>query len=156
MLSALKEIIPGSDAWPLFQKNESEQFEARVVNVKITKTPSIFFTGMEGAELPIVTAHGEGRAVFTTKSDQTAALVAAQYIDSGGAVTERYPANPNGSPDGITALTSTDGRATIIMPHPERCFLTQQLSWHPDEWGRFSPWFKMFQNAREWVDSSRD
>ncbi len=154
MLAALKELIPGTGHWPRFLRNESQQFEARLVNVQINESPSLFFRGMAGARLPIPTAHGEGRAVF---SDITARevlgqnLVCMQYVNNRGGVTQKYPANPNGSPEGITALTSTDGRATIIMPHPERVFLTKQLSWHPADWEAQSPWFRMFQNARAWV-----
>lgn len=155
MLSALKELIPGAEHWPRFLRNRSEQFEARVVMTEIKESPSIMFNGMAGARLPIPTAHGEGRAAFDNAKDQKKALdsglVPLQYTDNYGDVTEAYPFNPNGSPDGITALTSTDGRATIIMPHPERVFLTKQLSWHPREWGQESPWFKLFQNARAWV-----
>ncbi|HSW85018.1 MAG TPA: phosphoribosylformylglycinamidine synthase [Candidatus Saccharimonadales bacterium] len=155
MLSALKDIIPGAEQWPKFIRNESDQFEARVVLTKIKESPSLFFKGMSGAILPVPTAHGEGRAKFDDVKMQTAALknnlVIAQYVDNYGKITERYPSNPNGSPEGITALTSTDGRANIIMPHPERAFLSRQLSWHPSDWGEDSPWFKIFQNARAWV-----
>jgi phosphoribosylformylglycinamidine synthase len=150
MLAALKELIPGADNWPVFLKNTSEQFEARVVNVQINETPSIFFKDMAGSVLPVPTAHGEGRAAFTGKVNKD--LVVAQYVDNYGKVTEQYPANPNGSPEGITALTTPDGRATIIMPHPERAWLTKQLSWHPADWDTESPWFRMFQNARAWTD----
>jgi phosphoribosylformylglycinamidine synthase len=152
-LAALKEIIPGADTWPEFLRNQSEQFEARVVTVRINETPSIFFKGMAGSRLPVPTAHGEGRAEFHgQKIDKK--LVSAQYVDNFGKVTETYPANPNGSPEGITALTTPDGRATIIMPHPERVFLTRQLSWHPADWDEESPWFKIFQNARAWAENN--
>jgi phosphoribosylformylglycinamidine synthase len=155
MLAALKELIPGAGDWPTFLKNTSEQFEARVVLTKINDSPSIFFKDMAGAILPIPTAHGEGRAEFRDQATQQAALhdqlVIAQYVDNHGTITEKYPANPNGSPQGIAALTTPDGRATIIMPHPERAFLTRQLSWHPTDWSPDSPWFKIFQNARTWV-----
>ena len=154
MLSALKEIIPGAQDWPRFLKNESEQFEARVVNVKINKTPSILFTDMEGSILPVPTAHGEGRVEFDSQESMDRALVSWQFVD-GEKIAETYPRNPNGSVNGITGLTTPDGRATIIMPHPERTFLTQQLSWHPQDWSGPSPWFKMFQNAREWVENSK-
>lgn len=157
-LAALKEIIPGAETWPTFLKNASEQFEARVVSIQLNDSPSILFKGMAGSVLPVATAHGEGRASFANESAQSAAqnagLIAAQYVDNYGKVTEAYPANPNGSPDGITALTTPDGRATIIMPHPERSFMTRQLSWHPSDWGVDSPWFRIFQNAREWVKRS--
>jgi phosphoribosylformylglycinamidine synthase len=155
MLSELKELIPGAGQWPRFLKNSSEQFEARLVQVKLNQTPSIFFDGMSGSILPIPVAHGEGYAAFATNEARQAAfddeLVAAQYVDSTHAVTEAYPANPNGSPEGITALTTPDGRATIMMPHPERAFQTRQLSWHPDDWPTDSPWLQMFMNARKWV-----
>lgn len=158
MLSALKELIPGTDAWPRFLKNTSEQFEARLVLTRINESPSVFFKGMEGSYLPIPVAHGEGRASFSTETGATDALdsnlVPLQYVDNNHDVTSAYPFNPNGSPDGITSLTTPDGRATIMMPHPERAFMTRQLSWHPDNWGSDSPWLRMFQNAREWVDES--
>lgn len=157
MLSALKELIPGTDLWPRFLKNASEQFEARVVNVKINPSPSIFFKDMEGWVLPVPVAHGEGRALFesvgTIKKALGESLVPWQFVDGEEKIAETYPGNPNGSPEGITSLTTSDGRATIVMPHPERAFLTRQLSWHPEEWGVNSPWFKMFQNAREWVEN---
>ncbi|HSX46773.1 MAG TPA: phosphoribosylformylglycinamidine synthase [Patescibacteria group bacterium] len=149
MLSALKSLIPGAQQWPRFLRNTSEQFEARLVQVKLTESPSIFFQGMAGSILPVPVAHGEGRAVFEDKA--LASLVAGQFVDSFGHVTERYPYNPNGSVRGVTALTTPDGRATILMPHPERAFLTQQLSWHPRKWDKESPWFQMFLNARNWV-----
>jgi phosphoribosylformylglycinamidine synthase len=113
---------------------------------------------MAGWHLPIPVAHGEGRATFVSTEQEKAALrnklVVMQYVDSYGRVTEKYPANHNGSPDGIAALTTPDGRATIIMPHPERAFMSRQLSWHPKEWGIESPWFKIFQNAREWIEKN--
>lgn len=159
MLSGLKEIIPGANTWPSFLKNTSEQFEARVSMVKINDTPSIFFKDMAGSYLPIVVAHGEGRAEFGSEDAQTTMLdnnlVPMQYIDSSLKVTEHYPANPNGSSRGITAVTSSDGRVTIMMPHPERSFMTRQLSWHPEDWSENSPWLRIFQNAREWVDSQK-
>ena len=158
MLSALKELIPGTELWPRFLKNASEQFEARLVNVRINESPSIFFKDMAGSILPVPVAHGEGRAVFDSNDAMQQALqdelVPWQFVDGQEGVTETYPRNPNGSPLGITAITTPDGRSTIVMPHPERVFLTQQLSWHPDDWGENSPWFKMFQNAREWVEAN--
>ncbi len=147
MLSALKELIPGAEQWPRFLRNESEQFEARLAQVKIQASPSIFFKGMEGSILPVPVAHGEGRAEQTVPAN----LVAGTFVDNAGKTTQTYPFNPNGSPGGITALTTPDGRATIMMPHPERAFLTQQLSWHPADWQKESPWFQMFLNAREWA-----
>ena len=158
MLSALKELIPGTELWPRFLKNASEQFEARLVNVRINESPSIFFKGMEGSILPVPVAHGEGRAVFATENKQAALdqdLVSWQFVNGTEEVAVTYPSNPNGSPDGITALTTPDGRATIVMPHPERVFLTQQLSWHPSEWGSDSPWMQMFNNAREWTEDNK-
>jgi len=154
MLAALKELIPGADNWPEFLKNTSEQFEARVVSVKIQESPSILLKGMEGSIIPVPTAHGEGRAeLHGQKPDMN--LVSAQYVDNYGMVTENYPANPNGSPQGITALTTADGRATIIMPHPERAFLSRQLSWHPAGWSEESPWIQIFHNARTWVEENK-
>ena len=155
MLAALKELIPGAENWPTFLKNTSEQFEARVVLAQINESPSIFFKGMAGSVLPVPTAHGEGRAQFADAKAQQAALknslVAMQYVDNYGQVTENYPANPNGSPQGITALTTPDGRATVLMPHPERAFMSRQLSWHPADWPADSPWMQLFRNARDWV-----
>lgn len=149
MLSALKEIIPGAESWPRFLKNTSEQFEARLTSVQVNKSPSIFLRGMEGSVLPVPVAHGEGRADFDAKPN--AALVALQYVDSNAKPTEKYPYNPNGSQQGMTGFTTQDGRATIMMPHPERGFLTSQLSWHPQDWSKEGPWLRMFQNARKWV-----
>ena len=153
MMSNLKDIIPGASSWPHFERNLSEQYEARVSLVQVETTPSILFRGMEGSRMPIVTAHGEGRAVFADSRQMDAAryLVAARYVDNRGKVTERYPFNPNGSPLGVTALTTPDGRFNILMPHPERVFRTAALSWHPPEWEEDSPWMRMFRNARAWV-----
>jgi len=153
-LAALKELIPGADNWPTFLRNESEQFEARVVLTAIKETPSIFFKDMAGSILPVPVAHGEGKAQFADVNQAKQAQVAMQYVDNHGNVTEDYPANPNGSPNGITALTTPDGRATILMPHPERVFQTRQLSWHPADWGADSPWLKIFQNARDWTENN--
>ncbi len=157
MLSALKELIPGTAHWPAFKKNISEQFEARFVMVQVNKSNSAFFTGMEGSYLPIPVAHGEGRAEFTDNNKQSLTklihngCVPLQYVDNYNAVTTAYPLNPNGSPLGITALSSNDGRATILMPHPERAFLSQQSSWHPNDWEIEGPWFKLFMNAYDWI-----
>lgn len=155
MLSALKSIIPGADHWPRFLQNDSGRFEARLVSVKVNDSPSIFFQGMTGSILPVPVAHGEGNAIFEDKASAKIALrqklVPLQYVDNYHNVTNQYPLNPNGSAAGITSLTSMDGRATILMPHPERVFLTKQLSWHPEEWGPDSPWLKIFQNARDWI-----
>jgi phosphoribosylformylglycinamidine synthase len=152
--SALKDLIPGAENWPSFQRNLSEQFEGRLVQVAVEKSPSIFFAGMEGSILPIPVAHGEGRAVFapgTREACERQGLVSLRYVDGRGAAAERYPQNPNGSPAGITAVTTPDGRATVLMPHPERAFRTVQYSWHPREWGEASPLLRLFQNARAWV-----
>ncbi len=140
--------------WPRFVKNRSERFEARVPLLRIEDSPSLFFKNMQGARIPIASAHGEGRAELS--SDALAALesqhlVAARFVDGTGAPTQRYPANPNGSPNAIAAVTTPDGRITVIMPHPERVFRTVQLSWHPADWGEDSPWMRMFRNARVWV-----
>lgn len=151
MLSQLKELIPGSDHWPQFERNISEQFEARFSLVEIVDSPSILLQDMAGSVMPIAVAHGEGRADFSVTGSQTEALVAMRYVDNYGKATEQYPLNPNGSPEGITALTTTDGRVTIMMPHPERVTRTVQHSWHPDDWGKDGPWLRLFHNARKWV-----
>jgi len=148
MMSHLADMIPGASAWPRFERNASEQFEARLVMVEIMPSPSIFFRDMSGSRMPVVTAHGEGRAEFKDAGAKAEALVAMRYVDHRGAPTEVYPYNPGGSPDGITGLTTTDGRFTIAMPHPERVFRAVQFSWHPPEWGEDSPWMRMFRNAR--------
>ncbi len=154
MLSSLKELIPGAAHWPRFVRNESEQFEARFAQLEILPSPSIFFSGMAGSVLPIAVAHGEGLADFGVVSPADVlgrGLVAARFVDGYGRVAVEYPANPNGSPLGITALTSEDGRATIMMPHPERVFRTLTNSWHPDAWGEDGPWLRIFRNARVWA-----
>lgn len=148
MLSQLKDLIPGAEAFPSFERNTSEQFEARLVMAKIVESPSILFKEMAGSELPIVVSHGEGRALFSGGEQPYVTL---KYIDNHGQSTTRYPFNPNGSPDGVTGLTTKDGRVTIMMPHPERIFRTVQMSWHPTEWGEDSPWMQLFYNARAWV-----
>ncbi|HEX7486290.1 MAG TPA: phosphoribosylformylglycinamidine synthase, partial [Vicinamibacterales bacterium] len=148
MMAALKELIPGAWAWPRFVKNASEQFEARVVMVEVLPGPSIFFKGMEGSRIPIVTAHGEGRAVFDTPEDAARVVVSMRAIDNRGNPTEAYPLNPNGSAGGLTGVTTPDGRFTIVMPHPERLFRSVQWSWHPDGWGEDAPWMRVFRNAR--------
>jgi phosphoribosylformylglycinamidine synthase len=155
MLSELAELIPGAEHWPRFVRNRSEQFEARLSLVEIQPSPSILLAGMAGSRLPIAVAHGEGRAEFGEASAETAerrGLVALRFVDGHGRVATRYPANPNGSPQGITGLTTPDGRVTIVMPHPERVFRTLQHSWHPDDWGEDGPWLRLFRNARAWVD----
>ena len=155
MMSALKDIIPGADAWPRFERNRVEQFEARFSMVEIAESPSIFFSGMGGSRLPVVVSHGEGRAVFAAAEQQARALVAMRFIDSAATATESYPYNPNGSPAGITGLTTADGRFSIMMPHPERVFRSVQMSWRPADWDargwHDSPWLRMFRNARRWV-----
>jgi phosphoribosylformylglycinamidine synthase len=156
MMSNLSTLIPGATAWPHFVKNKSEQFEARVATLEIQPSPSLFFTGMAGSRLPVAVAHGEGYAEFADATALKAAqpLVALRFVDNAGQVTERYPLNPNGSPQGITGLTTPDGRFTILMPHPERVFRTAQNSWHPagdKAWGEDGPWLRMFRNARQWV-----
>ncbi|WP_371183140.1 phosphoribosylformylglycinamidine synthase [Xanthomonas sacchari] len=151
MLSQLKDIIPGAEHWPRFLRNRSEQFEARTSLLEVVESPSIFLRGMAGSRIPVAVAHGEGRAEFDTAVDQAAARVALRFVDGHGAVATQYPLNPNGSPDGITGLTSDDGRVTILMPHPERTLRSLNLSWHPAEWPDASPWLRMFRNARVWV-----
>ena len=154
MMSNLNVLIPGASAWPHFVKNKSEQFEARVAMLEIQQSPSLFFGGMAGSQLPVAVAHGEGYAEFTDIKAIKAAqsLIALRFVDNTGQVTERYPFNPNGSPQGITGLTTADGRFTILMPHPERVFRSVQHSWHPDGWGEDSPWLRMFHNARKGID----
>jgi phosphoribosylformylglycinamidine synthase len=155
MMSNLKSIIPGASLWPRFVQNRSERYEGRFVSVKIEKSPSVLFAGMEGSVIPIVTAHGEGYAEFPDAIDaqrmSESGLVSARYVDNHHQPTELYPLNPNGSPLGMTALTSTTGRVTILMPHPERVHRTVAMSWHPPGWGEDSPWMKLFYNARDWV-----
>jgi len=155
MMSNLRSIIPGSDHWPHFVRNRSEQFEARFSMVEVCESPSIFMKDMAGSRIPIAVSHGEGRAEFVS-SEQIAAtnhsgLVAARFIDNYGEVTEQYPSNPNGSPFGVTGLTSNDGRVTIMMPHPERVARNVQNSYSMPEWGEDGPWLRMFRNARVWV-----
>ncbi len=155
MLSALHEIIPGTEDWPRFVRNQSEQFEARVAMVEVQKSNSLFLSGMEKARMPIAVAHGEGLAEFSTAGQldrlEVRGQIALKYVDNRGEPSVRYPYNPNGSPKGITGLTSRDGRVTIMMPHPERVFRTVQNSWHPDNWEEDAPWMRMFRNARVWV-----
>ena len=157
MLSQLKEIIPGAAHWPEFTTNISEQFEARFVTVEVMDSPSIFMKDMEGSKIGIPVAHGEGLANFDNTGSKSAlesgGLVAMRYVDNSGNATERYPFNPNGSPDGMTGLTTKDGRVTIMMPHPERVFRSLQLSYSPDGIceGDEGPWLRMFQNARKFV-----
>jgi len=148
MLSQLKELIPGAAHWPRFLRNRSEQFEARLVMAEVLPSPSIFFDGLAGLQAPLVASHGEGRAEFAHEDQR----VCVRYIDDRGAPAARYPQNPNGSPGGLAGLTSDDGRATILMPHPERVYLSRQFSWLPPEWrDPMSPWFRMFTSARRYV-----
>jgi phosphoribosylformylglycinamidine synthase len=156
MMSNLHELIPGTELWPHFARNRSEQFEARVAMVQVQESASIFLQGMAGSRMPIAIAHGEGHAEFqneeTLLEADLSGCVALRFIDNHGKVTETYPANPNGSPRGITGLTSRDGRVTIMMPHPERVFRAVQNSWKPDDWQEDAGWMRMFRNARVWVD----
>ncbi len=151
MMAALKALIPGADAWPRFLKNTSEQFEARLSTMAVVESPSLFFTGMAGSRIPVVVAHGEGRTAFDRPADAARVTVAGRYVDNRGNPTEAYPLNPNGSPGGLTAVTTADGRFTALMPHPERVFRSIQLSWHPPAWGEDSPWMRCFRNARVWL-----
>jgi phosphoribosylformylglycinamidine synthase len=151
MMSQLRLMIPGAQHWPRFERNLSEQFEARLVEVEVRESPSIFFSGMAGTRAPIANSHGEGRAVFVSAKDEAHAQVALRYVDSHGRPTEAYPYNPNGSPAGICALTNDDGRFTIVMPHPERVFRSVQMSWRPPGLAEDSPWMRIFRNARRWV-----
>ena len=153
MMSNLRELIPGARHWPHFVRNKSEQFEARVAMLEVLPTPSLFLEGMAGSRMPIAVAHGEGYAEFADAAALECArsLVALRYVDNYGNPTETYPYNPNGSPQGISGLTTPDGRHTVIMPHPERMFRTVQHSWHPPEWGEDGPWLRMFRNARKFV-----
>ena len=154
MLALLAELIPGARHWPRFVRNRSEQFEARVSTVEVLDSPSIVFAGMTGSRIPVAVAHGEGRALFDGQEQgalEAAGLVAGRFVDNRGEVADTYPLNPNGSPGGITAITSEDGRVTLMMPHPERVFRTIANSWHPDDWGEDGPWLRLFRNARTWV-----
>jgi phosphoribosylformylglycinamidine synthase len=153
MMAALKEIIPGAAHWPVFVRNRSEQFEARFALVEIPASPSILLAGMAGSRMPIATAHGEGLAQFASPAelDRAASLVCMRFVDHRGNATETYPLNPNGSPRGVTGLTTADGRFTIWMPHPERVFRSVQMSWTPDGAPEDSPWMRIFRNARAWV-----
>jgi phosphoribosylformylglycinamidine synthase len=148
MLSQLKDIIPGAEHWPRFLRNRSEQFEARFGLLEVADSPSLFFRGMQGSRIPVAIAHGEGRAAFASATDREAATVALRYVANDGSAATGYPANPNGSDGAIAGLTSRDGRATILMPHPERTPRTANLSWHPVDWPEDSPWLRMFRNVR--------
>ncbi len=152
MLAALSPIIPGAQAWPKFTRNKSEQFEARLSLVEVLESPSIFFKGMAGSRLPIAVAHGEGFADFSQRGDARAVHRAMRFVDNTGAPTEAYPFNPNGSPDGLTSVTTPDGRFTVLMPHPERVFRNVLMSWTSGDKSEPSPWMQMFRNARRWAD----
>jgi phosphoribosylformylglycinamidine synthase len=166
MMSGLREIIPGAQDWPEFLRNESEQFEARLSMVEILESPSVFFKDMAGAVLPVVVSHGEGRVYDSRHREGSAGArggpisnsnVVMRYVDAKGNPTETYPANPNGSPQGLTGFTNADGRVTLMMPHPERVFRNVQLSWRPEQFsalGDYSPWIQMFRNARSWAKSA--
>jgi phosphoribosylformylglycinamidine synthase len=168
-LSKLKELVPGTELWPSFERNASEQYEARVCMVEVldpkgpNTSPSVFLHGMHGSKFPIVTAHGEGRAHFSSAATSSASplalyeenLVSLRYVDNRGNQTEAYPYNPNGSPMGITGVRSKDGRVLALMPHPERTILREVGSYIPrgkmEEWGELGPWSRMFKSARRWV-----
>ena len=153
MMSNLRELIPGSEAWPRFVRNQSDRFEARFSLVEVTQSPSLLLQGMVGSQMPIAVSHGEGQVEVRDAAHlaqlESKGLVALRFVDNFGKVTETYPANPNGSANGITAVTSESGRATIMMPHPERVFRTVSNSWHPENWGEDSPWMRIFRNARK-------
>jgi len=161
-LTRIKHVIPGTQHWPTFERNLSEQFEARFSQVEVVpknKGPkSIFLSEMEGSQLPIAVAHGEGRAVFESPGDienlESEGLIGVRYIDGNGLPAQRYPANPNGSPGGIAGVVSTNGRVLALMPHPERVILKEACSWYPsssEDWGEFGPWLQIFRSARKWV-----
>ncbi|HEY5790170.1 MAG TPA: phosphoribosylformylglycinamidine synthase [Gammaproteobacteria bacterium] len=156
MLANLRELVPGAEHWPHFVRNRSEQFEARLSLVEVLPSPSLFLAGMHGSRLPVAVAHGEGRAEFADPGLPARlladGLVALRFVDGRGEPAERYPANPNGSPEGITGLCNADGRFTVMMPHPERVFRSVQYSWRPDGWGEDGPWLRLFRNARRWLD----
>jgi phosphoribosylformylglycinamidine synthase len=156
MVSQLKAIIPGADHWPAFTRNRCEQFEARYVTVEVLPSPSVLLAGMAGSRLGIPVAHGEGLANFalagSLEDSVRQGLVTMRFVDNRGLPAERYPLNPNGSPGGLTGLTTRDGRVTIMMPHPERAFRRLQLSYAPPDWQwEEGPWLRLFQNARSFV-----
>jgi phosphoribosylformylglycinamidine synthase len=151
MMSSLKSIIPGAEHWPKFTRNVSEQFEARFATVEVLDSPSIFFKEMAGTLAPIAVSHGEGFANFAHTGNEQAVRAALRFVDNRGQATETYPLNPNGSPGGITSVTNSDGRFTVMMPHPERVFRSVINSWRPDGWGEDAPWIRMFRNARRWL-----
>tara|TARA_R100000935_G_C2806354_1_gene152877 strand:- start:544 stop:1218 length:675 start_codon:yes stop_codon:yes gene_type:complete len=154
MLSNLHELIPGSEGWPRFVRNQSEQFEARLAMVEVTPSPSAFLEGMAGSRMPIAVAHGEGRVEFSGSASAAdlaeSERIALRFVDNRGQATVRYPYNPNGSESGIAGATTRDGRITIMMPHPERVFRAAQHSWRPKDWQEDGSWIRMFRNARRW------
>ncbi|HQK32583.1 MAG TPA: phosphoribosylformylglycinamidine synthase [Phycicoccus sp.] len=152
MFAALADLIPGADAWPRFTRNRSEQYEARLTQVEILDSPSILTRGMAGSLIPIAVAHGEGFANFSARGDESAVPKVARFVDHSGSPATAYPLNPNGSPDGLTAVTTPDGRFTAMMPHPERVVRNVQMSWTSGRIEQESPWLRMFRNARVWVD----
>jgi len=155
MIAGLKDLVPGADHWPRFSENFSGQFESRVIMVEIIDSDSILFDGMQGSRMPVVVAHGEGRAEFSGEDDLSRLKANSQwalrYVDNHGHPTERFPFNPNGSPSGVAGLCAADGRVNIMMPHPERNFRTITNSWHPKDWGEHGPWLRIFQNARKFI-----
>jgi phosphoribosylformylglycinamidine synthase len=160
MLAALKEIIPGADQWPGFVRNSSEQFEARLVSVRVNDSPSLFFRDMAGSVLSVPVAHSEGRVQFADDENSVGAalagrLVPLQYVDNYHRVTARYPYNPNGSIEGVACLTSSDGRVTVLMPHPERAFMSRQLFCASRAPGPDTGWLRFFENAKAWTDDAR-
>ncbi|TNF97673.1 MAG: phosphoribosylformylglycinamidine synthase, partial [Gammaproteobacteria bacterium] len=156
MMSSIKQLIPGAENWPRFERNLSEQFEARLTLVGIQQSSSVLTKDMSDSNMPIAVAHGEGRAAFDS-DEQLQSLkdnqqVVMRYVETNGDASMRYPRNPNGSTEGITGVTTPDGRFTIMMPHPERVFRSVQFSWHPDDWQEDGPWIRLFRNARCFVD----
>ncbi|MET1117271.1 MAG: phosphoribosylformylglycinamidine synthase [Comamonas sp.] len=151
MFAELAEIIPGAQDWPRFTQNQSNRFEARLSMVEVLESPSLFLQGMAGSRLPIAVAHGEGFANFSERGNAAQALAAMRFVDNHGQPTEQYPFNPNGSADGLTAVTTADGRFTAMMPHPERVFRNVQMSWTSGDKSEFSPWMHVWRNARKWV-----
>ncbi len=152
MFAALADLIPGADAWPRFTRNRSEQYEARLTLVEVLESPSILTAGMAGSRVPIAVAHGEGFADFSARGDSGTVARVARFVDHRGEPATAYPFNPNGSPDGLTAVTTPDGRFTAMMPHPERVARNAQMSWTSGPVEAESPWLRMFRNARVWVD----
>ena len=155
MFAELADIIPGAQDWPRFTTNQSERFEARLSMVEVLESPSLFFAGMAGSRLPISVAHGEGFANFARRGNAAGAIAALRFVDNQGRATEQYPFNPNGSPAGLTAVTTADGRFTAMMPHPERVFRNVQMSWTDlaatGGAAAHSPWMQIWRNARRWV-----